>query len=644
MDKPVKRVLAKSFFAVAVFMFCAVFLSGTGRAAAEGAAKVASEDGYATLLSKVDSRGTVRIIVRVDTAFTPEPTMTEKGIREQRSAIAKAQERLLATLSARGRTPLAFHAYQFTPYVAMTVDAATLAALLSSPAVVTIEEDRALFPAATNYSLGLIGATTLHAQGKTGKGYTVAVIDTGVDKNHPYLSGSVVSEACYSTNDAVSKLSSLCPGQVDESTATDSALPYISGNCPSGQCSHGTHVAGIVAGRRGVAGSPGPGVAPEAQLVAIQVFSRSDDEDECRQQGGPPCVTSMNSDLKKSLERVYALKDTYKIAAVNMSLGGGKFVGYCDTNALKADIDNLRAAGIATVICTQNQSFCGAISFPACISTSVSVGATDKDDNVADYSNSATFMTLLAPGSNIVSSIPKEDGGGYKSYDGTSMATPQVAGSWAVMRQAKPDASLDDILAAFTTTGKLVNDMTKCPAVSKQRINVLEASKDMATLKVQRVGAGRVTSNPAGIDCGTKCTDTYHMGTKVTLYAVPEPGAIFDGWSGACSGSGPCEITLDKSYTVKAVFGGTHNHTVTVTRMPAWIDAGTVVSDPPGINCGTDCSASFAAQSVVTLTATPSEGFRFITWGGFFSPCSGSNPLCTFTVQKDSTIRATFRR
>ena len=156
----------------------------------------------------------------------------------------------------------------------MTVDSATLDALLSSPDVISVEEDIPV-PPTLDRSVPRIGATQLHASNVTGAGVAVAILDTGVDKTHPFLEGSVISEACYSTNDPAGGSSSLCPGGVEESTEEGSAMPY-GGICPSGECDHGTHVAGIVAGRSGILGSPGPGVAPEASIIAIQVFSMTD--------------------------------------------------------------------------------------------------------------------------------------------------------------------------------------------------------------------------------------------------------------------------------------------------------------------------------------------------------------------------------
>src|SRR4030042_2192729 len=100
-----------------------------------------------------------------------------------------------------------------------------------------MEEDSPV-PATLNLSVPRIGASTMHTSGLTGSGIAVAILDTGVDKNHPFLSGSVISEACYSTNSSTFGSSSLCPGGVSESTAGGSAMPY-GGNCPAGACRHG---------------------------------------------------------------------------------------------------------------------------------------------------------------------------------------------------------------------------------------------------------------------------------------------------------------------------------------------------------------------------------------------------------------------
>jgi subtilisin family serine protease len=184
----------------------------------------------------------------------------------------------------------------------MTIDNSTLDASLSSQNVVSVEEDYLFLPT-LDLSVPRIGATRLHADNITGIGIAVAVLDVGVDKTHPFLQGSVISEACYSTNDAAYGSSSLCPGGMAESTAEGSAMPY-GGNCPAQQCSHGTHVAGIVTGRDGINGSPGPGVAPGASIIAFQVASRFDSASSCGIQP-PPCTGIWASDVMKGIERVY---------------------------------------------------------------------------------------------------------------------------------------------------------------------------------------------------------------------------------------------------------------------------------------------------------------------------------------------------
>ncbi len=556
--KRITGVVFCMFFVVSmVFLHCE-------QASASGdydVGKVTSSGGYDRLFSRAQSRGTVKVIVRVDAPFASEPLLSDAEVQDQRSTIARSQTRLLSELAGSGHFPSHAYEYFYTPHIALTVDAQTLDALMASPNVVSVQEDihvpATAEKAEKNYSLPLMGADELQRKGTNGTGYAVAVLDTGVDKKHPYLKGSVVSEACYSTNDPSEWATSLCPGKVAQSTEDDSAMPYISGNCPSTKCSHGTHVAGIISGNSVASGNPGPGVAPRASLIAIQVFSRVDSEKECAPDETAPCTQTFTSDQLKALQRVYALRNTYKIAAVNMSIGGGKHDAPCDKDALKETIDMLRDAGIATIVSSGNAGYCGYIENPACISSAISVGATDRNDDVADYSNSASLVSLFAPGSAISSSIPMADGGGYESWNGTSMAAPQVSGAWALMRQAKPNATVDAILGAFATTGKRVEDTGKCASVTKQRINVLEASKDMAILTVKKSGRGAVSSNPEGIDCGSACFASFHTGTNVTLTATPADGYEFAGWGGIsspCQGTGTCTFKADQSYTVRAVF------------------------------------------------------------------------------------------
>ena len=119
------------------------------------------------------------------------------------------------------------------------------------------------------YSVPHIGGTTAWNSGYSGAGQAVAVLDTGVEKNHPLLAGKVVSEACYSSNYPQYGVTSVCPGGVTESTASGSGAPCTGID----SCSHGTHVAGIVAGKNGPSNAPA-GVAKDANIIAMQVFYR----------------------------------------------------------------------------------------------------------------------------------------------------------------------------------------------------------------------------------------------------------------------------------------------------------------------------------------------------------------------------------
>ena len=144
---------------------------------------------------------------------------------------------------------------------------------------------------------------------------------------------------------------------------------------------------------------------------------------------------------------------------MNLSVGGKAYTSgaNCDANlvALKAAVDLLRAAGIATVAASGNEGYSDQIDSPACISSAVSVGATNKNDGCS-FLEHRELLSLLAPGWAITSSIP---GGGFQWFSGTSMAAPHVTGAWAIRRQATPQASVGEVLEAFVQSGRPILDV-----------------------------------------------------------------------------------------------------------------------------------------------------------------------------------------
>src|SRR5436309_923624 len=163
--------------------------------------------------------------------------------------------------------------------------------------------------------------------------------------------------------------------------------------------------------------------------------------------------------------------------------------------------------------------------------------------------------------------------------------------------------------------------------------------RDLVNLSVVPAGTGRgtVISSPAGISCGTDCSEPYDRGTVVTLTAAPGSGSTFNGWSGCDTVSGAtCTVTMTAAKSVTATFTA-QRFTLTVTR--AGTGSGTATSSPPGINCGATCSAAYDSGTVVTLAATPAAGSTFSSWSG----CNTvSGTICTVTMTAAKSVTATF--
>jgi subtilisin family serine protease len=388
----------------------------------------------------------VIITLRGDTA-PPVDRPGRDRLRQRKAALA---ERLPDGVALR-----ADDLERNSTHLGATVDTEGLEALAADPAVASVVENgiRRLSLATTT---GTVGAPTAWAAGYGGSGRSVAVLDTGVQADHPFLAGRVVAQACFSGGGIVHPaVQPICASPPD--VAAPCSLAELAG------CDHGTHVAGIVAGSNGPGTSPS-GVAPDVDVVAIQVFTRIDDGTFCGATFS--CIVALDSDILAALDWVHTNRVTHSIAAANLSLGGGSFSGTCDTIAggnYRAKFDLLRAGGVAPVVASGNDSDPNRMSAPGCVSSAVAVGAVQADTlNVAGFSNSSPALDLLAPGARtasgsggVRSSVP---GGGYAAFKGTSMATPHVAGAFALLKQARPTMTVDAAEALLKATGRAITD------------------------------------------------------------------------------------------------------------------------------------------------------------------------------------------
>jgi subtilisin family serine protease len=668
-----------------VMLTClALALPATGAMAAErvllapnGSPSLAASTSLTSLRTAAANQSLVPVIVGLKVPFAAEGLLSPAEASQQRAEIAAAAQafknRYAAAIS---RAPGAFRSYDTLPFVAIDVTQAELEQLAADPDVISIARNGESKPLLAG-SVDLIGGDAAHTAGFTGAGQTVAIIDTGVDGNHPMLGGGkVVAEACFSTTNSSLGLRSLCPKGAATSTAKGSGRPCSTR--VSAKCDHGTHVAGIAAG----ASSTAPGVAPGANIIAIQAFSRST----------AGVIVARDSDLIAALEHVNSLRSTYRIAAVNLSLGDELAPGFapngtCDTQkpAIKAAIDALLVGdpGVPTVVASGNDGLTDRLASPACVSTSVSVGAVSVNDwglcnlpttpaspglptrttaanKVACFSNTAASLDLFAPGAPITSSLPARK---FGSKNGTSQAAAHVTGTFAVLRSKDRTLSVEEALEDLQDSGVDVTDdrpNLPDPDDLPPRINVnaalalVDAAQPELAYDKLGAGLGRVSfSNitpavtPAPAPCENDCVLPFANGTKVTLTATPivtpTSAGVFKGWSGACKGRRTCTVTVAGITEVKATFDPAPLRPLTVTRAgtAGLVDTNTVTISNPTVATPLVIGQAynFVARTRVTLTATPNSSSTFVGWSG---GCKGKRLTCTMTMSQARNVVATF--
>lgn len=454
-----------------------------------------------------------------------------------------------------------------------------------------------------NSSLPFINQPQVAATGKTGSGTTVAVLDTGLNYNHSHF-GNCTSSApgfCSDTNPPPAPQGCKVVCVRDFTPSNDG---FLDDN------GHGTNVSGIVVG-----------VAPDTRIAALDVF-RTDG-------------FAYSSDIIAAINWSIANKATYNIVAINMSLGGGGSTTPCSSDIFATPISNARSAGILSSIASGNEMFTNKISSPACVPAAVSVGAvydgniggiyystctdtTTAPDKVTCFSNSANFLTMLAPGANITAA-------GFTMF-GTSQAAPHIAGAIAVLKgqNAFPSHTSDQIVNRMTSSGVLVTDSKN--NITKPRIDLLAATSGGEACTYNITSTNQIFGTAGGngsvnVTAGTGCSWTAvsnnawititggNNGTgngAVTYSVAPNDGNSRTG-----------TITIaGKIFTVnQSGIGGNLSISGTVTR------AGTPL---PGVNISltgnatvtttTDVNGNYTFTNLAngTYTVTPSlSGFTF---------------------------------
>lgn len=488
---------------------------------------------------------TFKVIVGVNVPFQPEGELANaNAVTWQRFNIANRQRLLLDALRQMNISPNDIKRFQTIPYLALEVDAAGLLALQTDPNVTEIREDR-ISRIDTTSANTVVNVQPAWNAGFTGTGYAVAILDTGVDFTHPSLTNKRLenTEGCFTTTYAPHFATAACPNGTGTQTGFGSAYPKLPPQCNDG-CDHGTHVAGIAAGNgagMGGAHENFRGVAPGAMLIGVNVFSIFNDTAFCGGIAFTPCTASYDSDQMRGMEHVYSLRTTYNIASVNMSLGGGNYTEVCDGSASSGYLNvvsNLKSARIAVIAASGNEGRTNGMGGPACLSNVISVGATNDSDVVASFSNSDTFLDLLAPGVSITSTVP---GTTYQTWNGTSMATPYVAGTWAIMRQAYPTASVDTILNQLKARGVLVTDGRN--GIQTRRINIGNS--------IPANGVVRFSSSSSLVLEGLTQTLNIHLQTGGGGSNLPSPFTLTVNYGGTATRNsdytGPDTLTFTRS-------------------------------------------------------------------------------------------------
>jgi subtilisin family serine protease len=397
------------------------------------------------------------------------------GLARLRADVAAAQRSSIGR--ARREALFALRQFENVPAFSVNVTAEdAVLAILSDPGVRRIDLDVGGTGQLSN-TVRVISANERHDIGNKGQGVVVAILDSGIDTDHPDLADAVVHEACFGYKDS-SDGSGFCPDGQDRQVGSGAA---------EDDAGHGTFVSGVVASN-GIVSAPG--VAPAASIVAIKVT------DNCSMAG---CFYHF-SEIVAALDYLIANQATLKVQAINMSFGTSTlFAGACDnaaayTMAGAAAVNSLRSMGVIAFAAAGNNSSGTEMTAPACLSSVVSVGVSDNLDQVGSRSNSNATTDVFAPG--VLLTSDGLNGGTFTvTNGGTSGASPHVAGCAALLIESGEALTPAAIETRVTTSPVTITDPKN--GLSFPRLDCSYSAIDALRALIRRMGTLGLPGNSA---------------------------------------------------------------------------------------------------------------------------------------------------
>jgi subtilisin len=345
-----------------------------------------------------------------------------------------------------------------------------------------------------NWGADLVKAPEVWAQGYTGQGVVVAVIDTGVDRNHEDLRNNIWTNANEIADNGIDDDGN---GYVDDNYGWN--FSGNNNNTLDGN-GHGTHVSGTIAGENNNYGVTG--IAYNAKIMPVKVLNDS----------GSGSYNSIAQGVR------YAVDNGADV--INLSLGG-KY----SNRTLESAIDYASSKGVIVVMAAGNDGE-SSPDYPAryAYKSGIAVGAVDRNNNIADFSDrsgTSEISYVTAPGVRVYSTVPNNQ---YAVYSGTSMAAPHVAGVVALMLSANPnltDAQVRQIVAE--TSGDSTPSTT-------YRLNIFDVNSLLSQTIKQTTEylSSKTISSFNNSDFGSTINQKF---TETTKYAIPETISNFDNFS-----------------------------------------------------------------------------------------------------------------